>query len=572
MAEAAEQLEHELFWSREPPDPPAPTKSETKKKKRKQHRKLFRCATLTAGLPLLMLTSDRALAETLQAYVSPQGVLKTKGLPQEAVEAVRANLAELPQGLLAGVETSMAIADTGCLGLATPSEDDFVTYEELAEPKKLSGIGSGIKIKGKGVVRYELLDSKGRVRPIEREAMHAPALPVRLIPPQAIFPSGSKGQCVVADGKMTWHFGNGQVVPIDINPVTRLPEIRVFQDVDKAAEQLDQALLSCITEEINQNITPAQKRLLQLHFRLGHLAMDTVKWLARHGALGAQIPSAIFKAQAPLCATCQYAKQVRKPTGTTRTEVRAKKELALKENVTEPGQLTAVDQFEVMKKGRLFKSRGREKSHARYVGGTLFVDVATGRVRCYFQPSLDGAHTVQSKIQYERECCQYGVLVQKYHSDNGVFTAAAFQSDLEKQSQPLSLAGVGGHHMNGIAERNIRTVITRSQALLLHAMLRWPDVTKPDLWPMALQHAELLCNHIPKQASGYLPLQLFSKQLKALKDNEILATLPVWGCPVYVLEPTLQDGRKLPKWQPRSRCETVCWNESVSCVDCGTGT
>ena len=27
----------------------------------------------------------------------------------------------------------------------------------------------------------------------------------------------------------------------------------------------------------------------------------------------------------------------------------------------------------------------------------------------------------------------------------------------------------------------------------------------------------------------------------------------VWGCPVYVLEPTLQDGKKLPKWNRRAR-------------------
>jgi hypothetical protein len=27
----------------------------------------------------------------------------------------------------------------------------------------------------------------------------------------------------------------------------------------------------------------------------------------------------------------------------------------------------------------------------------------------------------------------------------------------------------------------------------------------------------------------------------------------VWGCPVYVLEATLQDGKKLPKWNKRAR-------------------
>ena len=26
-----------------------------------------------------------------------------------------------------------------------------------------------------------------------------------------------------------------------------------------------------------------------------------------------------------------------------------------------------------------------------------------------------------------------------------------------------------------------------------------------------------------------------------------------WGCPVYVLEPALQDGKKVPKLEPRTR-------------------
>jgi hypothetical protein len=27
----------------------------------------------------------------------------------------------------------------------------------------------------------------------------------------------------------------------------------------------------------------------------------------------------------------------------------------------------------------------------------------------------------------------------------------------------------------------------------------------------------------------------------------------VWGCPVYILDPKVQQGQKLPRWQPRSR-------------------
>ena len=33
----------------------------------------------------------------------------------------------------------------------------------------------------------------------------------------------------------------------------------------------------------------------------------------------------------------------------------------------------------------------------------------------------------------------------------------------------------------------------------------------------------------------------------------LLRRLHPWGCPAYVLDPALQDGKKLPKWTPRSR-------------------
>ena len=28
--------------------------------------------------------------------------------------------------------------------------------------------------------------------------------------------------------------------------------------------------------------------------------------------------------------------------------------------------------------------------------------------------------------------------------------------------------------------------------------------------------------------------------------------LHVWGCPTYMLDPKLQDGKKIPQWKPRS--------------------
>jgi hypothetical protein len=43
--------------------------------------------------------------------------------------------------------------------------------------------------------------------------------------------------------------------------------------------------------------------------------------------------------------------------------------------------------------------------------------------------------------------------------------------------QTIDFCGVGAHHQNGVAERDIFTVTEMARAMLLHAVLHWPDVT-----------------------------------------------------------------------------------------------
>jgi hypothetical protein len=70
------------------------------------------------------------------------------------------------------------------------------------------------------------------------------------------------------------------------------------------------------------------------------------------------------------------------------------------------------------------------------------------------------------------------------------------------------------------------------------------------LWLFAVKHAVLLYNHVPNRESGLTPMELITKQ-KA--DHSDLVRSHVWGCPAYALEPKLQNGQKLPKWNRRSR-------------------
>ena len=82
---------------------------------------------------------------------------------------------------------------------------------------------------------------------------------------------------------------------------------------------------------------------------------------------------------------------------------------------------------------------------------------------------------------------------------------------------------------------------------MLHAALRWPDVADKQLWPMAVDHATYLYNRLPNPTSGLTPLEVLSgTKWSASKFHD----LHVWGSPIYVLDPTLQDGKKLPRWKP----------------------
>jgi hypothetical protein len=163
---------------------------------------------------------------------------------------------------------------------------------------------------------------------------------------------------------------------------------------------------------------------------------------------------------------------------------------------------------------------------------------------------LRANETIQSKRAFEREAKLCGVRIQTYHADNGIFKSQEFTSDLLRLDQTITLSAVESHHQNGVAERAICTVTERARAMLHCAILHWPDETETDLWPYALDYATWLYNHTPSSTHGWAPIELFC----GVQFNcSHLQRVKVWGCPTYVLSPTLQDGRKIPKWAPRSR-------------------
>jgi hypothetical protein len=537
----------EIQWEKSVPPEPPPKRHE----KRRKLRRLRDACLLMLSLPCIQGIGS----------VEARGFVAQKvhcGNWNPSERTTLRSLLESAHGTdIAGVDAIRSVVDTGCSGISTPNPKDFIdgSYTRLAKKTMMGGIGSGLEIQGSGLVKYQVLDTYGRIQEIAGRAWHIDQLPVRLIPPQQVMRDAGIGDYCIngEDGGRFVYANGGGVVRTPLDPATGLPMLTMFHDAETSAENFEAGLYSCVTAEANQNLTPTQKEVLRWHARLGHSGMNVVTWLGRRGLMGSQSKRiGNLKAEDhPKCATCQYGKQVRRPTGSTHTTIRPEADGGIRHGKLFPGDEIAVDQFEVTKRGRKFKTGGREKETEKFSGGTIFVDVATGYTKLYFQVSLGGEETIRAKLEFERHALSCGVLVKAYRSDNGIFTKEAFMNEIATNHQSITASGVGAHHQNGCAERAIRTVVTKARVQLLHAQLRWPEQTPSDLWPMAMQHSEHLLNIIPSTTQdGYSAEERFCR---AFKSTPQLAHLPVWGSPAYVLDPTLQDGRKLPKWRPRSR-------------------
>jgi hypothetical protein len=85
--------------------------------------------------------------------------------------------------------------------------------------------------------------------------------------------------------------------------------------------------------------------------------------------------------------------------------------------------------------------------------------------------------------------------------------------------------------------------------MLLYAQRRWPDAIDKALWPYALHHANNIHNAVPLKDQRLSPLERFcgsyiSPQLRNFHH---------FGCPAYVLNNELQQGKKGKKWQEKAR-------------------
>ena len=464
--------------------------------------------------------------------------------------------------------------DTGASWTVTPFIRDFVDTIEPADLDSLRSLDGNIAVHGMGPIELTIQDMDGIIRTIRTQALYVPTAEVRLFSPQSFFMENKGGSLTCCHKKVVLTLPDGCSLTFPWQLPSKLPYMLTTEMLQSKASakcygftmrDLKPPLvqpaaythaLPNILDPSNLNLTGSQKELLLWHQRLGHCDMSRIQALfgVPRDNISRQVlfPSnpRMTTCTLPKCEACQYAKQKRRLPPSKRQEHRPSEEGVGSDDILLPGQKVSCDLYTATIPGRLPHTAGKEKSDIQYAGGAIFVDVATRLVFIHHQPNLTAAFAVISKHAFERFADGFGITIKEYLSDNQPFSADLFRQDCTNQNQSQSFSGVGSQHQNRV-ERSVQTIFNWARALLLHFTLHWPAQAQLNLWPFALDYAVWLWNNIPDLQKRLSPLELFASSVH--QDYKLVQRARVFGCPVYVLDPKLQDGKKLPKWSKRSR-------------------
>ena len=273
------------------------------------------------------LRSDLHFRQDLRSYRSSVGDLQTSNLNTHDLTILQRQLrssGQLFQDLTQhSPHVFTCIVDSGCSFSATNTFTDVEpsSIRKLREPINLGGIAGGLSIEYIGKANWETLNDAGDVVSFHEDVLIHPALPDRLLSPQA-FLRGRKGQehFRVFHDRAEWHRDGSRLLTMEYDS-SFLPRLILFSKGESISTLKS---FTSVLHSSNSNLTALQKIWLRWHYKLGHLSFSHVQSLAIGGlldtlALGLRHSKTTTH---PLCTACQYGKQVRRPDHTTITQVR----------------------------------------------------------------------------------------------------------------------------------------------------------------------------------------------------------------------------------------------------------
>ena len=462
------------------------------------------------------------------------------------------------------------VIDTGASFSLTPFLSDFTSVIEPPDVDSLTGLTDKVEVQGVGWVEWSVRDSKGQVALIRTRAYYVPKADIRLMSPQTYFELHDAGNAVLDRFGMTLNTHDKVTLEFPYHPNSNLPLLWPQDDVPiggleshnklNLTRYLNLTKTKTLLVPENVNLDTKERELLLWHYRLAHASLGWIQALMRPVKMAqaeAQPPIVPTSCKGtrnvdhPKCPACILAKQHRTSAKSQTVQQKTDRQLAIRRKALAPGDEVSADQFVCRVPGRLPHTKGKESTSDMYHGGTIWVDHYSQYIHLSPQVSLRVGETLVGKRSFERSAGDLGVKIKSYRTDNAPFNSKLFRTELDRLGQTITYSGVGAHHQAGVAERAIQTVTQWARAMMMHQLMHWPEQFNEAHWGFAVSQACFIWNHLPRQDSKLSPIELFSS-LK-LRDHNALLRARVWGCPTWVLDPVLQDGKKIPKFKPRSR-------------------
>jgi hypothetical protein len=156
------------------------------------------------------------------------------------------------------------------------------------------------------------------------------------------------------------------------------------------------------TPQHNDNLSPASRKLLRLHHRLGHKGFHEIQQWAAEGIN--DIPRDVATCTIPMCQACQYGAAKNRPHERTNTG-------SVVGTPTQPGDFVSVDQMIAGSPGLIPFTSGRP-SRRRYTTVTMWVlDHFSRFLHAHCQKDATIQSTLESKEAFEIFAKRYNVRV-----------------------------------------------------------------------------------------------------------------------------------------------------------------
>lgn len=239
------------------------------------------------------------------------------------------------------------IFDSGASIAISGNKNDFIgALVPPATDLWLGGMASGAKVEGIGTVKWTFPTKQGFIT-LALTCYFVPDCRARLLSLQRLLNSCNDldGAFTVKKDHATLQLNDHPGLHIEYDQQTHLP-VGLGCNALQSASTLQPQVNLCVTDDANQNLTPAQKLLLMWHFCFGHRNLPQVQALLRLPVFDSDKYRSASRASIPKCAICEYAKAHTKSTSGNSQSTNITTDGALKDGALHPGSRVSTDHFE----------------------------------------------------------------------------------------------------------------------------------------------------------------------------------------------------------------------------------